>query len=394
MTAERNTAQILALLEGLNKTVQTLGGDLRKEMNTLREEMNTRFDRIERGVKNIERGRTAAKALDSAKNLTVSVVDHRQPAGHGLLVRIPFQQVDTVFLLSAAHVLVPFSQGQKIWLDWKKHGVKFEAIVGNIFLSKEYIQKGTVDVGLMEIKEIKSTNFKTEAVPLQEQSPTGDILVGFNTIRLVKGTCVSVNESSNRRLLIHGMSAGGASGSPLFNNDGTLCAILHGESKHGGGGHDDPSSHVYGDNPFNVALNKIENFSGVHDLLKATECFGPDVMSRSDKEFLLKESANMGQEVNRFVGMLQDHQDLHQDQDHGTLLQERETLDSLLSKFCDSIIVWGDNLQLPEMITCLLPGWVEKQAAADRTGLPPPLAGENGENVEPKSTWRQNGECR
>jgi hypothetical protein len=119
-----------------------------------------------------------------------------------------------------------------------------------LFIPKAYVLEGVHDLGFIEIYVPNEFVSRKDLLDCNDDtSVIGKVSVGYGNF-LINGKVLSVNHD---RVLMQAPSEPGCSGSPLFNNNKKLVALVHGVSKHRGqstysnGIHDEISSILYAD---------------------------------------------------------------------------------------------------------------------------------------------------
>jgi hypothetical protein len=237
-TEENKFNRLFDLIKGVIDELMEVKDEL-IEVNAKVSTIDSKMSTIDSKIESVML--TAADA--TAKLHTVGIYQFHENKlyliGHGLLIKLDGKH----YILSAAHVVVSlkFEDEEKIEIKWDGNGgKKATALVTDCFLDKNYVEKGTHDIGLAMVSIVDAKDeayvdhregkLRTYPLPISEDGQVGRAVIGHGLIYL-RGFCVHL-DSASHRVMIQSMSAPGCSGCPLFDNEGKLVAIVNGNSKH------------------------------------------------------------------------------------------------------------------------------------------------------------------
>ena len=223
----------LGYLPATRNDVRKLHEDYRElhdDYRGFRHNVETTLYRIDRNVQLLCDEILCPTTESIPSNCTVAIDN----VGHGLLIR---NDRSEYLIITAAHVAIEFLQKGTVNLKWISSNISIEGKVEGIFIPKQYVENGGCDVGAIkiEIDKDEGVQLTEKYLSISQNSQSEGVVVGEGTGNFhIRGERVQPSEKKNR-LVVHAHSKPGMSGLPLFQADGMLACLIHGDSKHRGG---------------------------------------------------------------------------------------------------------------------------------------------------------------
>jgi hypothetical protein len=252
---DSSDTQLDAINDAINKRLDSSDTQL-DAINKRLDAINKQLDSTDTQITCLNASLLAPEGDNYSKLVTVRIEsEERYLYGHGMIIT----KDNKLYLFSAAHVLMEIIQNNVFFVKWD-NSIRVQITPSKLFIPKTYVSEGINDFGCIEIKEttpLQQMDFSREKLKMISKkvitSIVGKVVVGHGLF-FIRGTVLSVI-TNKERMLIQAPSIPGCSGSPLFNNEKNIVALLHGVSKHRGKqGHsngaeiqDDFSINVYAD---------------------------------------------------------------------------------------------------------------------------------------------------